>query len=74
MFFREIYLASYSEAVKDINLQKSKKNAFTNPTLFVFKIRIPPDSLYCVFWKISKRFKETKINTAKSHMFLHLLF
>ena len=32
----EIYLTSFSEAVKDINLQKSEKTAFTNLTLFVF--------------------------------------
>ena len=45
---REIYLTSYSEAVKDINLKKSgKKTAFKNPTLFVFKICTAPDSTYC---------------------------
>jgi len=32
-------------AVEDINLKISKKTAFTNPTFFVFKIRIPLEAM-----------------------------
>ena len=33
--------------VKDINLKKSEKTAFTNYTFFVFKIRIPQGAMRC---------------------------
>jgi len=34
-------------AVKDVNLKKIEKTAFTNPTFFVFKIRIPLGAMCC---------------------------
>jgi len=40
---RQVFLA----AVKDIYLKNSKKPAFTNPTFFVFEIRIPLYGMCC---------------------------
>ena len=49
-------------AVKDINLQKSKKKktSCTNPTFFVFKIHFPPDSMYGELSRIFHRRKFKK--------------
>jgi len=47
LFFREVYKTSFFAAVKDVNLQKIEKPAFTNPTFFVFKIRIPQEAICC---------------------------
>jgi len=44
-FFSEIYKTRFFAAVKDINLKISKKTAFTNPTFFVFKLRIPLEAM-----------------------------
>ena len=55
----EIYVTSFTEAVKDINLQLGKTAA-----LFVFKIRIPLDSTSCgTFGRYHRR--KFKKNTDK---------
>jgi len=42
LILREIYLTSFIEAVKDINLQKSENSLYKT----LFKIHIPPDWTY----------------------------
>jgi len=44
-FFKEIQ-SSFFAAVKD-KFAKIEKTAFTNPTFFKFKIRIPLDTMCC---------------------------
>jgi len=54
---RPVFLA----AVKDINLKKIEKTALTNPTFFVFEIRIQLGAMCCENFRSFDRWKFKKI-------------
>ena len=73
-FFRDIN-TNFFAAIKD-KLAKNRKPACTNPTFFMFTIRIPHDAMCCgnVRGFHQRKFKKitNKAIKSKIHLFGHL--